>query len=72
MIARNIIAAVALSVVAGSLAAPVAASAATMIRSTPVETAQKAENVGYYGYYYHYQPYYYYPKYRKHHYYWGY
>ncbi|GIL00182.1 MAG: hypothetical protein BroJett030_00810 [Alphaproteobacteria bacterium] len=71
MIAKNIIAAVALSVVAGTLTAPVAASAATMIRGKAVETSQQAEQVHYYGYHYHYKPYYYYPKYRKH-YYWGY
>ena len=61
MIRKNIIAAIALSVVAGAVVAPVTASAATMIRPAKVEsTAQKAENVHYYGYYgYNYYPRYY-------------
>ena len=74
MIRKNIIAAIALSVVAGAVAAPVTASAATMIRPAKVEstTAQKAENVGYYGYYgyRHYYPRYYYAP--RYYYGWGY
>ena len=69
---KTLSAAIALSIVAGSFAAT-AASAAPMIRATPVETAQKAENVGYYGHYYGYPTYYYYvPKRKKHFYYYGY
>ena len=62
-------AAIALSVVAGTLAVPATASAMT-IRTKPVETVQKAENVHYYGYYYGYYPKYYYKK--RHYGYYGY
>jgi len=65
---KTLSAAIALSIFAAT-----AASAAPMIRSTPVETAQKAENVGYYGHYYGYPSYYYYVPKKKHFYYgWGY
>ena len=61
--------AVAVSVIAGAFAMPATASAVT-IRAEPVETVQKAENVGYYGYYYGYYPKYYYKK--RHYGYYGY
>ena len=68
---KTLTSAIALSIVAGGLAT-VSASAAPMIRATPVETVQKAETVGYYGHYYGYNNYYYFPKKKKHYYYYGY
>lgn len=71
MTRKTLTAAIALSVIAGSFAVP--ASAATMIRAKPVEAAQKAENVGYYGYYgYRYYPRYHYRRHYHYNYYYGY